>query len=60
MEEGVIDDESVWSRGVKRGKVSVPWHTSIEIGIGEGSCVKGGSINGSMLCPLSLQRNAIS
>ena len=54
MEESIINDESVWSRGVEGGKIGVPWHTAIKIGIGEGLCMKGGSINRGVLRPPSL------
>ena len=54
MEESIVNDESVWSGGVERGKISVPWYAAIEIGVREGSCMKRGSINGSVLCPSSL------
>ena len=60
MEEGVVNDESVWSRGMERGKISVSWYASIEVGIGEGLCMKGGSIDGGVLRPSSLQCDAIS
>ena len=59
MEEGIINDEPVWSGRVEWGKVSVPWYASIEIGIWEGSCVKGGSIDESVLCSSPLQRYAV-
>ena len=60
MKEGIVDDESVWGRGVEWGKVSVPWHGTIEVGVREGSGVKGGPIDRSVLCPSSLQCHAIS
>ena len=60
MEEGIVNNESVRSGGVEGGKISVPWHTAIEVGMGEGPSMKGGPIDGSVLCPSSLQRYAIS
>ena len=60
MEEGIVNDKSVWSGGVERGQVSVSGHASIEVGVGEGSCVKGSSIDGGVLRPSSLQCDTIS
>ena len=54
MEESVVNDEPVWSGGVEGGKVSVPRYAAIEVGIGEGSSMKGGPVDGSVLCPSSL------
>ena len=60
LKEGVVDNESIWGGGVEGGEVSVPWLVTIEIGMREGSGVKGGPIDCSVLCPSSLQRYAIS
>ena len=59
MEESVVDDEPVQGGGVEGSKISVSWHTAVEISMGEGSSMKGGSVDGSVLCPLSLQCHAI-
>ena len=54
VEESVVNNESVRSGGMEGGKVSVPWHATIEVGMGEGSSMKGGPVDGSVLCPSSL------
>ena len=41
-------------------KISVSWLVTIEVGVGEGSGMKGGSIDCSVLCPSSLQYYAVS
>ena len=60
LKEGVVNDESIWGGGVEGGEISVPWHVTIEIGMREGSGMKGGSVDRSVLCPLSLQCHTIS
>ena len=45
LEKGVVDDESVWGRGVEGSKVSVPWLIAIKVGMREGSCVERNSID---------------
>ena len=60
LEKGVVNDESVWGGGVEWSEVSVPWLVAIEIGMREGSGVKGGSIDRSVLCSSPLQYYAIS
>ena len=60
MEEGVVDDEPVWSGRVEWGKVSVPWHTAMEVGVWESLCMKGCSIDGGVFCSSSLQCHAVS
>ena len=54
LEEGVVDDESIWSGGVEGSEISVPWLIAIEIGMGEGSSMKRGPIDHSVLGPSSL------
>ena len=59
LKEGVVDNESIWGRGVEGGKISISWLVAIEVGMREGSGVKGGPIDRSVLCPSSLQRYAV-
>ena len=54
LEKGIVNDESVWGRGVEGSEISVSWLVTIEVGMREGSGVKGGSIDRSVLCTLSL------
>ena len=54
IEESVINDESVWSGGVERGKISVSGNVAIEVGMREGSSVKGCPVDGGILCSSSL------
>ena len=60
LEKGVVNDESVWGGGVEGSKISVPWLVTVEVGVREGSGVKGGSIDHSVLCTSSLQYYAVS
>ena len=54
MEEGVVNDDPVWSGGVKGGKVSVPRGVAIEVGIRECLSMEGSCIDGGVFCPSSL------
>ena len=60
LKEGIIDNESVWGRGMEGGEISVPQLVTIEVGVRERSGVKGGPIDRSVLCSSALQRYAIS
>ena len=59
MEKSVVDDESVWGRGVEGSKISVPWLVTVKVGMREGSGMKRNSIDRSILRPPSLQYYAI-
>ena len=59
LEKGVVDDESVWGRGVEGSKISVSWLVTIEVGMREGSGVERNSIDRGVLCPSPLQYYAV-
>ena len=59
LEKGIVDDESVWGRGVEGSKISVSWLVTVEVGMREGSGVERDSIDRSVLRPSPLQYYAI-